>query len=98
MVKYEANLIEQNEDRFLELCIGEAESLKLPLTEDNPQKVKNIFNELIVRLKKGRIKFRLNEVERPDLYWQVCNEYITQLNRELESVYDELEDYSLLEP
>ena len=71
-------------------------TLEINLTEDKPIEVKNVFNELLLELKKGEFQFELyDDVE--DLYFYISNEYISQLNAELSSIYKELEDYDLLE-
>ena len=79
----------------LEFSIGE-KTLEINLTEDKPIEVKSVFNELILELKKGEFKFELDDDE-GDLFFHISNEYISQLNAELSSIYKELEDYELLE-
>ncbi len=69
--------------------------LEILLTEDNPINVKSVFNDLLKELQNGLFKFELND-EELDLYHHICNEYISQLNTELQSVYTELEEYGLL--
>lgn len=71
--------------------------LEIILTEDNPNSVKAIFNNLIKELKKGPLKFKLKDEKKDDMYFHICDEYIKQLNSEMETVYNELEDYELLE-
>ena len=70
--------------------------LEILLTEDNPINVKSVFNDLLKELQGGLFKFELDDEEESDLFHHVCNEYITQLNTELQSVYTELEEYGLL--
>lgn len=76
---------------------GSNQSFEIVLTDDNPNNVKAAFNGLLKELKKGQIKFVLED-ETDDLYHHICNEYLTQLNVELNTIYNELNDYNLLEP
>ncbi len=71
-------------------------TLEINLTEDKPIEVKNVFNELLLELKKGEFQFELDDDE-GDLFFHISTEYISQLNAELSSIYKELEDYELLE-
>lgn len=70
--------------------------LEIVLTEDKPNEVKKVFNQLILELKKGEFQFELEDTKE-DLYYHISEEYISQLNSELSSIYSELEDYDLLE-
>ena len=69
--------------------------LDIVLTEDKPNDVKNVFNKLLERLKNGEFEFNLTD-EKEDLYFHICKEYITQLNAELKSTYNELKDNGLV--
>ncbi len=71
-------------------------NLEIVLTEDKPNKVKKVFNQLILELKKGEFQFKLEDTKE-DLYYHISKEYISQLNSELSSIYNELKDYDLLE-
>lgn len=71
-------------------------NLEIVLTEDKPNEVKKVFNQLILELKKGEFQFELEDTKE-DLYYHISEEYISQLNSELSSIYSELEDYDLLE-
>lgn len=75
---------------------GIGQSFDIVLTDDNPNNVKMAFNGLLKVLKKGSFKYELED-ETDDLHYHICNEYITQLNVELNTVYNELADYDLLE-
>lgn len=79
----------------LAFSIGD-KTLEINLTEDKPIEVKNVFNELLLELKKGEFQFELDDDE-GDLFFHISSEYISQLNAELSSIYKELEDYELLE-
>ncbi len=70
-------------------------SLEIVLTEDKPNEVKSVFNQLISNLKNGEFNFELDD-DNEDLHHHICSEYIAQLNTELSSVYQELDDYKLL--
>jgi len=69
----------------------------LPLTKDEPNEIKKVFNELIIHLKKGLFSFAMEEKKGGDLIYQVANEYVKQLNSELKGVYQELKSNQLLE-
>lgn len=88
--------IVRSDDKTLLVLNFEDDNLEITLTEDNPNAVKNVFNHLIQKLKKGEFNFELED-EKQDLYFHISQEYIRQLNTELSSVYSELEDYQLLE-
>ncbi len=90
-----ATIVRSEEKTSLILNFGDS-NLEIILTEDNPNAVKNVFNQLIQRLKKEEFNFELED-EKQDLYYHISQEYIRQLNTELSSVYSELDDYELLE-
>lgn len=69
----------------------------LPLTKDEPNEIKKVFNELILHLKKGLFCFAMEEKKDGDLIYQVANEYVEQLNNDLKEVYQELKSNQLLE-
>lgn len=96
MKTHEANIAEMDSEHYLSLKIKDI-VLKVPLTKNEPNEIKKVFNELILHLKKGQLSFTMKEVEDGDLIYQVAKEYITQLNIELEEVYQELEAHQLLE-
>ena len=66
------------------------------LSEEDPNKIKNVFNNLIIELKSGKFEYLLEDSE-DDLFTNVCREYITQLNSEIANVYGQLKSYELLE-
>ena len=96
METHEAVVISDGAEQFLSFKIN-GSILNLPLTKDEPNEIKNVFNELIKNLKKGPFIFSLAEKEDGDLIYEVAKEYIKQLNKELSEVYQELEEYQLLE-
>ena len=67
------------------LLIGE-KTLEINLTEDNPNDVKDVFNQLLLELKKGEFIFALEDSDE-DLFYHICLEYISQLNAELSSIF-----------
>lgn len=70
-------------------------TIRIPISEDKPNEVKSAFNRLIARIKDGEFQIELAEVGE-DLFSQVANEYITQLNREIQEVHGEMEQYGLV--
>ena len=96
METHEAIVTVVGSEHFLSLKMKDAD-LNVPLTKDEPNEIKKVFNELIVHLKKGPFKFSMSEKEDGDLICQVAKEYVKQLNKELIDVDRELEDHQLLE-
>jgi len=96
METHEAIVKIDGSEHFLSLKIKDS-VLNVPLTKDEPNEIKRVFNELIIHLKKGPIKFSMAEKEDGDLIYQVAKEYVTQLNKELSEVHKELQSYQLLE-
>lgn len=84
-----------DQNTFLVLNVNNHDS-RIILTDDNPNNVKEVFNKLLLELKKGLFEFELVD-ESEDLYHHICQEYIVQLNDELQSIFQELEEYELLE-
>ena len=89
-----AIVVELNEKYFIKIET-EPEDIRIPMSEGKPKEVKSAFNKIIVRLKEGRFRIELEEVKE-DLFSQVANEYITQLNREIQEVFGEMEEYHLV--
>ena len=90
-----ASVAEVEGKHFIKIKTGDAD-IKIPISEDKPAEVKKAFNRLIARIKKGDFKIEL-EVVGSDLFSQVANEYIIQLNREIQEVRSEMKQYGLLE-
>lgn len=87
--------VEQIEEKyFIEIKDGE-DTIRIPISEDKPFEVKSAFNRLIARIKGGEFQIELDNVG-DDLFSQVANEYITQLNREILEVHGEMEQNDLL--
>ena len=96
METHEAKVIVEGSEHILNLNINDF-NLKLPLTKDEPNEIKKVFNKLIINLKKGAFEFSMAEKEDGDLIYHVAKEYIDHLNKELSEVYQELKDYNLIE-
>jgi hypothetical protein len=84
-----------DEKHFLKIEAGD-EEIRIPMSEDKPNDVKSAFNKLIARIKDGEFQIELEEVGE-NLFSQVANEYITQLNREIQEVFGEMEQYDLIQ-
>lgn len=88
-------VVEQVDDKHF-IKIGDGEhAIKIPMSEDKPNEVKSAFNRLIARLKDGVFQIELEQVGE-DLFSQVADEYITQLNREILEVHGEMKQYGLI--
>ena len=95
METLEATVVVEKDKYLIRITDGE-EFISIPISDDQPNEVKSAFNKIILRLKRG--KFKINMVEGlQDLFSQVANEYIKQLNRELIEVFGEMEQYGLIE-
>lgn len=90
-----AKILRQESSVQLHLNVDDCIQI-IVLTEDNPKSIKQVFNVLLKKLKKGFFQFELDD-DTNDLYYHISNEYINQLNEELKSVFDEIESYGLLE-
>lgn len=88
--------IKREEEEKATLILELDENLEIVITEDNPNSIKTAFNKLIIELKKGLFQFELED-DKDDLYNNICTEYLNQLNSEMRSVFEELEDYELLD-
>ena len=95
MVTHKAKIERKKDCATLKLAIGKT-ILDIVLTEDKPNDVKSVFNKLLEILKRGLFEFSLTD-EKQDLYYHICKEYITQLNIELKSTFQELKDNELLQ-
>jgi hypothetical protein len=94
MATHNATIHRNDGNATLKVALGET-VLDIVLTEDKPNEVKDVFNKLLEHLKGGEFDFNLTD-EKEDLYFHICKEYITQLNAELRSTYQELKDNGLL--
>ena len=94
METVKATVVQLDEKHFIKIEIGE-EEIKIPISEDKPNEVKSAFNKLIVRIKEGGFEIKLEDIGQ-DLFSQVANKYVTQLNREIQEVRGEMKDYGLV--
>lgn len=87
--------VEILDDRyFIKFKTGD-EEIRIPMSEDKPNEVKSVFNKLITRMKTGEFQIKLEELGE-DLFSQVANEYLIQLNREIQEVRGEMKQYGLV--
>lgn len=94
METIKATVVELEEKHFIRIET-ENEEIKIPISEDKPNEVKSAFNKLIARIKEGEFEIELEDIGQ-DLFSQVANEYITQLNREIQEVHGEMQNYGLV--
>lgn len=90
-----AKILREEANTHLVLELGQGQ-VEITLTEDNPNNVKTAFNSILKELKNGLFEFTLED-ETHDLFNNICVEYLTQLNSELKAIYNELEEYELIE-
>lgn len=93
MGTHRATVIVLDDKHYIKIEVGQ-EEIKIPMSEDKPNEVKSAFNELISLLRNGKLQIELDDLGE-DLFSQVANEYITQLNREIQEVFGEMVQYGL---
>lgn len=87
--------VESLDDKyFIKIKTGD-EEISIPMSDDKPNEVKSAFNKIITRIKEGEFQIKLGEVGE-DLFSLVANEYLTQLNREIQEVRSEMKQYGLV--
>jgi hypothetical protein len=94
METIKAAVVQISEKHLIKIETGDT-PISIPISEDKPNEVKSAFNKLIARIKNGAFRIELSEIG-DDLFSQVANEYITQLNREIHEVHGEMEKYGLI--
>ena len=94
METIKATAVALEEKHFIKIKTGD-EEINIPISEDKPNEVKSAFNKLITRIKEGEFEIELEDIGQ-DLFSQVANEYVTQLNREIQEVRGEMKDYGLV--
>lgn len=94
MVTLEATVEQKGDECFLKINIEEG-AVRIPLSDDDPNAVKSAFNKLIQRIRLGEFTIQLDEVG-DDLFAMVANEYLNQLNREIQEVHSQMKEYGLL--
>ena len=95
METLKADVIEDESRHYIRIDLGE-EVLRIPLSEDNPNAVKSVFNKLIAKLKDGKYEIRMDAAGE-DLFSQVAKDYVGQLNKELHEFHKDLVHYGLVE-
>jgi hypothetical protein len=87
--------VESIDDKyFIKIKTGD-EEISIPMSDDKPNEVKSAFNKIITRIKAGEFQIKLDEVGE-DLFSLVANEYLAQLNREIQEVHGEMKQYGLV--
>lgn len=94
MVTLDATVERVEEKYFLKINV-EQNPVRIPLSDDNPNAVKSAFNQLIQRVRIGEFTIKLDKVG-DDLFSMVANEYLAQLNRELQEVRSQMQEYGLV--
>lgn len=94
METLKASVVEEDDKHFIEIEI-DGEDIRIPISEDKPNEVKSAFNKLIERIKEGEFEIEFED-EGDDLFCQVAKEYITQLNREIAEVREEMAQHGLI--
>ena len=89
-----ATVVSLDEKYFIKIKT-EHEEISIPMSEDKPNEVKSAFNKIITRIKVGEFQIKLEEVGE-DLFSLVANEYLTQLNREIQEIQSEMKQYGLV--
>ena len=84
------------EEYFLKINVEQG-AVTIPLSDDDPNAVKGAFNKLIQRIRIGEFTIQLDKVG-DDLFSMVANEYLTQLNREVQEVHSQMKEFGLLMP
>ncbi|MDB5801156.1 MAG: hypothetical protein JWL63_2095 [Rhodocyclales bacterium] len=87
--------VENLDDKYFIKIAAEDEEISIPMSDDSPNEVKSAFNKLIKRIKVGEFYIKLEQVGE-DLFSTVANEYLTQLNREIQEVHGVMKQYSLV--
>lgn len=94
MVTLEATVEHVEEKYFLKINL-EKDPVTIPLSDDNPNAIKSAFNRLIQRISIGEFIIQLDKVGE-DLFSMVANEYLVQLNREIQEVRSQMQEYGLV--
>lgn len=94
MVTLDATVDCVEEKYFLKINV-ENEPVTIPLSDENPNEVKNAFNKLIQRIRIGEFAIKLDKVGE-DLFSMVAAEYLAQLNREIQEVHSQMQEYGLV--
>lgn len=95
METIKATVVEHDNKHFIKIET-ENDNISIPISEDKPNEVKSAFNKLITLIKDREFQIGMEKIE-PDLFSQVANEYITQLNREIREVREQMKGYGLVD-
>ncbi|MEZ9299332.1 hypothetical protein AB4168_12580 [Vibrio splendidus] len=93
METIKADLRKQEEKYFIDILFDT--TISIPISDDDHNEVKSAFNLLIAQLKDRVFSIELNEADK-DLFYHVAVEYLEQLNGELLSVHQEMDQYGFL--
>lgn len=93
MVAAKATVTQIDNKQFIKIELEEGTVL-IPMSDDKADEVKSAFNKLIIQIKKGEFQIKM-ESTGDDLFLQVANEYIKQLNREIKEVHAEMQQHGL---
>jgi len=63
--------------------------IKICLTSDDQSALKFFFSSLLQTIKNDEISFKLNDNGRRDLFYEVAQKYIINLNREIAAIQRE---------
>ena len=96
MERIKASVINSGEHVYVSIEVA-GDSIRIPISKEDPKQVKVAFNRLIERLRAGVFTIDF-QTTGEDLFSQVAMEYIEQLNREILEVHAEMEQYNLLAP
>ncbi|WP_431110169.1 hypothetical protein [Variovorax paradoxus] len=94
MVTLDATVERAEEKYFLKINVEDGQ-ITIPLSDDNSNAVKSAFNKLIQRVRVGEFTIKLDKVGE-DLFSMVANEYLIQLNREIQEVRSQMQHYGLV--
>ena len=94
MVTLDATVKCVEERYFLEINVEQG-PVRILLSDDNPNAVKSAFSKLIQRTRLGEFTIKLDKLG-DDLFSMVANEYLAQLNREIQEVYSQMREYGLV--
>lgn len=87
--------VENTDEKYFIRIKVDSGDVVIPLSDDNANAVKSAFNKLIQRIRNGEVTIKLDKVGE-DLFSMVANEYLTQLNREIQEVRNQMKEYGLL--
>jgi len=93
MAAVRATVTQNDKEQVIKIELEDGAVL-IPMSDDKADAVKSAFNKLIVRIKKGEFQIKI-ESTGDDLFLQVANEYIKQLNREIKEVHAEMQQHGL---